>query len=479
MKFASHDLAREIPLLMHDDRQFPMDPERRAIARRIYSGIRDLPIISPHGHTNPVWFSENKSFPNPTELLITPDHYVFRMLMSQGIPLEEMGISTHKASSSADPKQVWRIFASHYYLFRGTPSRIWLDWIFFNVFGLKVLLNAGNADFYYETIDQKLRCDDFRPRALYERFNIEVLTTTEGPLDRLETHDVIRRSGWGGRILTAYRPDNVTDPESDGFADNLRAFGIVADEDLSTFDSYRRAHCKRRLFFKQHGATSTDHGHPDAFTADLSLDDTRSLYLKILNGNFAPSDARLFRGQMLTEMAGMSVEDGLVMQLHPGVSRNHNLEVYQKFGTDMGGDIPVAGEYVNNLKPLLNRWGNDPRLTFIVFTVDETTFSRELAPLAGHYPALRLGPPWWYLDSPAGMLRFRAAVTETAGFYNTVGFNDDTRAFLSIPARHDVARRADSTYLATLVGEHMLHEAEAHEVAHQLTYELVKSAYKL
>ncbi len=468
------------PLTLHPDRLFPADPATRAIARALYAGVKDLPIVSPHGHTDPAWFATNEPFPDPARLLIVPDHYVFRMLYSQGVALETLGIPTEDGSpTEQDPRTIWRTFAVHYHLFRGTPSRMWLDWVFAQVFGLKVRLEPATADFYYDTIDSALKTPAFRPRALFERFGIELIATTEGPLDPLNHHKAIRESGWSGRVVTAYRPDPVMDPEAPGFGVNLLHFGEVAGEDIATFAGYLRAHEKRRAHFREAGATSTDHGHPSAFTADLPRAEIEALYAKVLAGPVAPAEAELFRGHMLTEMARMSVEDGMVMQLHPGVFRSHNPSVLARFGRDKGADIPLAGEFVRGLKPLLDRFGNDPRLTLILFTLDEDVYSRELAPLAGHYPALRLGPPWWFHDSPEGMRRFREHVTETAGFYNTVGFNDDTRAFLSIPARHDVARRMDCAFLAQLVAEHRLEDEEAHEVARALAYDLVRQAYKL
>jgi glucuronate isomerase len=467
-------------LALHPDRLFPSDERTRAIARALYAPIKDLPIVSPHGHTDPAWFAYDAPFANPAELLIVPDHYVFRMLHSQGVTLEALGVPTVDGSATeTDPRTIWKILADHYYLFRGTPSRAWLDWVFAEVFGLDVLLEPATADLYYDTIDAALKTPAFRPRALFERFNIEVIATTESPLDPLVHHQAIRESGWAGRVVTAYRPDPVLDPEHGGFADNLRRFGELAGEDISTWAGYLRAHENRRAFFRAAGATSTDHGHPTAFTADLPRAEAEALYARVLAGPVSPADAELFRGQMLTEMARMSIEDGMVMQLHPGVHRNHNRSVLARFGRDKGADIPVAAEYVLNLKPLLDRFGTDPRLTLILFTLDEDTYSRELAPLAGHYPVLRLGPPWWFNDSPEGMRRFRERATETAGFYNTVGFNDDTRAFLSIPARHDVARRMDCAFLAQLVAEHRLPEDEAHQVARALAYDLVKAAYRL
>ncbi|MBW8744816.1 MAG: glucuronate isomerase [Sphingomonas sp.] len=467
-------------LALHPDRLFPADERTRSIARALYAPIKGLPIVSPHGHTDPAWFAYDQPFANPAELLIVPDHYVFRMLYSQGVRLEDLGVPTVDGSpTEQDPRKIWTIFADHYHLFRGTPSRAWLDWVFVEVFGLDVRLEPATATLYYETIEAALKTPAFRPRALFERFNIEVIATTESPLDGLEHHKAIRESGWKGRVVTAYRPDPVIDPETIGFADNLARFGEIAGEEVSTWDGYLRAHENRRAFFRAAGATSTDHGHPTAFTADLPRAECEALYAKVRAGNANFADAELFRGQMLTEMARMSIDDGMVMQLHPGAFRSHNPGVLARFGRDKGADVPMPTEYVRNLKPLLDRFGNDPRLTLILFTLDEDVYSRELAPLAGHYPVLRLGPPWWFHDSPEGMRRFRERATETAGFYNTVGFNDDTRAFLSIPARHDVARRMDCAFLARLVAEHRLEEDEAHEAARALTYDLVKAAYQL
>ena len=467
-------------LALHPDRLFPADERTRSIARALYAPIKDLPIVSPHGHTDPAWFAYDENFANPAELLIVPDHYVFRMLYSQGVRLEDLGVPTVDGSPTAtDPRKIWKIFADHFYLFRGTPSRAWLDWVFSEVFGLDVRLEPATADLYYDTIDAALKTPAFKPRALFERFNIEVIATTEGPLDPLEHHKAIRESGWKGKVVTAYRPDPVIDPDTIGFVDNLRRFGEMAGEDISTWAGYLRAHENRRAFFREAGATSTDHGHPSAFTCDLPRAECEALYAKVRSGEANFADAELFRGQMLTEMARMSIDDGMAMQLHPGAYRSHNPGVLARFGRDKGADIPMPTEFVRNLKPLLDRFGNDPRLTLILFTLDEDTYSRELAPLAGHYPVLRLGPPWWFHDSPEGMRRFRELATETGGFYNTVGFNDDTRAFLSIPARHDVARRMDCAFLARLVAEHRLEEDEAHEVARALTYDLVKAAYKL
>jgi glucuronate isomerase len=467
-------------MLIHEDRLFPADPSMRLVARRLYEEVRALPIISPHGHTDPRWYAENESFPDPARLFVVPDHYIFRMLYSQGVPLENLGVPTRDSSpTETDGRTIWRRFAERYYVFRGTPTRLWLDHAFATLFGLDRRLSAETADFYYDTITEALQTPEFRPRALFERFNIEVIATTESPLDQLSWHEMIRASNWKGRVITAYRPDPVVDPDFQGFVDNLVRFGEITGEDTTTWAGYLAAHRQRRAFFKSYGATSTDHGHPTARTADLPEPAADALFQRVRRGHPSTEDAELFRAQMLTEMARMSLDDGLVLQIHPGSLRNHNPALFARFGRDMGADIPTPTDYVRALKPLLDRFGNERDLTIIVFTLDETSYSRELAPLAGHYPALRLGPPWWFYDSPEGMRRFRELATETAGFYNTVGFNDDTRAFPSIPARHDVARRIDCGYLAELVVTHRLDEDEAHELAHDLAYGLAKKAYKL
>jgi glucuronate isomerase len=462
--------------LLHEDRMFPANGDTRRIARRLYKSIQHLPIVSPHGHTQAAWFARNEPFPDPVTLFVQPDHYVFRMLYSQGISLEELEIGNKPVK---DARKVWRIFASNYHLFRGTPSRLWLDYAFQSLFGMTSRLSAETADQYFDTIEAQLKQKEFLPRALFEKFRIEVLATTDSPLDSLADHQAIQESGWNGRIIPTFRPDSVVDPDFPGFTENVAALARLTGEDTASWRGYLRALAGRRQYFKSLGATATDHGHPTARTANLGESQAEWLFGKVLEGAADAEHKEQFRAQMLTEMARMSLEDGLVMQIHPGSVRNHNEQVRARYGRDMGADIPAATDYVHALKPLLDRFGNETMLTIILFTLDETTFGRELAPLAGHYPCLRLGPPWWFFDSPEGMRRFRELVTETAGFYNTVGFNDDTRAFLSIPARHDVARRSDASFLARMVAEHLLEEDEAAELAQELTVGLVRKAYKL
>ena len=400
-------------MLLHEDRLFPADPVIRALSRSLYASVRSLPIISPHGHTQATWFASNQPFPNPAKLFVTPDHYIYRMLYSQGVPMEDLEIGNDELNN---PERVWNIFASHYHLFRGTPTRIWLDFAFQEPFGLSERLCADNSDQYYEEISNKLKLPEFLPRALYDRFHIEVLATTDSPLDSLADHESIRNSGWQARIIPTFRPDPLVDPEYVGFADSIARLGTLTNQDTSNWSGYLNALRVTRERFKALGCTATDHGHPTAQTANLSVQQASELFNHVLVGTADSSEHESFRAQMLTEMARMSVEDGLVMQIHPGSVRNHNRTLYEKYGRDVGADIPRATNYVDALLPLLDRFGNEPNLTIILFTLDESTYSRELAPLAGHYPALRLGPPWWFHDSPEGMLRFRQHATETAVF---------------------------------------------------------------
>lgn len=465
--------------LLHPDRLFPADPTTRAIARALYAEIRDLPIISPHGHCEPSWFADNACFSDPTTLLIQPDHYVLRMLVSQGVTFEQLGLGPDGTAKQTDQRAVWHVFAQNYHLFRGTPTRLWLDYTFSELFGLDTPLSAATADTYYDHIATCLAQDAYRPRALFDRFGVEMLATTEGALDPLAHHAAIAQSGWSGNVITTYRPDEVTDPDKASFARSLDTFAQITGCDLDTWDSYLQAHRIRRAEFRRHGAIATDHGTPTPQTADLTRVDCEALYALVRKGPVSADQAELFRAQMLTEMAKMSVEDGMTMQIHPGSVRDYNPRVLSRFGNNMGYDIPGQVDFVTGLKPLLDAVGDVPGLKIVLFTLDETTYSRELAPLAGAYPSLFIGPAWWFFDSPDGIRRQRDAITETAGFYNTVGFNDDTRAFPSIPARHDMARRVDCAFLADRVADHRMTETEAHEVARALTVDLPRKAYRL
>ena len=468
------------PLVLDENRLFPSDPVQRGIAQRLYAEVKGLPIVSPHGHTDPRWFADDEPFRDPASLLIVPDHYVYRMLYSQGLSLESLGVPPLDGEPvEQDGRKIWRAFAQHWRLFRGTPTRTWFEHSLSTVFQVREQISEESADRIYDQIASVLSQPQGRPRALFERFNIEVLATTESPLDTLPHHAKLRASGWKGNVITTFRPDPVVDPDYEGFADNVAQLGAMTREDTARWSGYLAALRNRRAFFRSFGATATDHGHPTARTADLDASACEKLFARCLSGAASADERDLFRGQLLTEMARMSLDDGMTMQLHPGSCRNHNPGVFARFGRDKGADIPTRTEYVQALKPLLDKHGNDPRLTLILFTLDETVYSRELAPLAGHYPILKLGPPWWFFDSPEGMRFFRERATETAGFYNTAGFNDDTRAFPSIPARHDVARRMDCVFLARLVAEHRLHEDEARETALDLAVRLARKAYQL
>jgi len=462
--------------LLHPDRLLPADANTRNLARELYKAVCDLPLISPHGHTDPRWWGENTEFSDPAALFVTPDHYVTRMLISQGISFEALGIGS---KAERDPRKIWQTFAAHYHLFRGTPSRIWIDDALSRVFEVDVPLTAKTGNDIYDGIAERLAKPEFRPRGLYDQFGIEAIATTDGALDDLFWHAAAQKSDWQGKVVPTYRPDSVIDPDAPKFRSNLARFAEVSGYTTDTWEGYLDAHRARRAYFIRMGAKATDHGHPTPLTADLPASEARALYERARTGKLVAGEPELFRAQMLTEMARMSVADGLVMQLHSGAMRGHSSEVHQRYGPDRGFDIPVPVSFPVALRPLLEAVGMNPSFRLILFTLDETTYARELAPLAGAWPCLRLGPPWWFHDSFEGMRRFREMATETAGIYNTVGFNDDTRALCSIPARHDVARRVDSGWLAEMVVTHRLQETEAHEIAQLLAHGLAKEAYRL
>ena len=469
-----------------EDRYFDPDPTQRRIARELYESVADLPIISPHGHVDPRLFAdENATFGTPAELLIIPDHYIFRMLYSQGIPLEALGIFPSPSQGEGpgvrvetDHRKIWQIFADNFHLFRGTPTGAWLAHELHVVFGIEEKLTGETAQAIYDQIEAKLATPEFRPRALFERFNIEVLCTTDAATDPLRYHQAIRASGWKGDIRPTFRPDGVINLLTPGWRENIVALSEVSGITVHSYPTFIQALEERRAFFKRMGATATDHAARSAYTAELTPSDADAIFQRGLRGQATPEDAHRFTAHMIMESARMSIEDGLVMQFHVGAVRNHNRLIFDRFGPDKGADIPERSEFTHNLRPLLNKYGNDPRLTFIVFTLDESTYARELAPLAGHYPAMKLGPPWWFHDSINGMARYFDQVMETAGLYNTVGFNDDTRAFPSIPARHDLWRRVSANWVAGLVVRGLVDMDDAHEMVLDMAYRLAKRAYK-
>ncbi len=467
--------------ILSPDRFFDPDPAQRRVARELYEAIAGLPLICPHGHVDPAIFADpDYSFGSPAELLIIPDHYVTRMLYSLGIPLEALGVPRLDGGPvEQDHRKIWQTFAEHFHLFRGTPSGTWLAAELVEGFGVMEKLNGHTAQAIYDQIEARLAEPAFRPRALFERFNIETLCTTDAATDTLAQHQAMRASGWSGDIRPTFRPDAVVNLDAAGWRGNIDRLSQVSGIDVDSYSTFIQALEQRRAVFKQLGATATDHAAVTAHTERLSPENADVNFQLALQNRATAVDARRFTGHMLLEMARMSVEDGLVMQLHVGSVRNHNDGVYGRFGPDKGCDIPRSTDFVHDLQPLLNAWGNDQRLTLILFTLDETTYARELAPLAGHYPAVKLGPPWWFHDSFNGMRRYFDQVMETAGLYNTAGFNDDTRAYPSIPARHDLWRRASADWLAGLVVRHIVDEEDAHDMARELAYGLAKRAYKL
>lgn len=468
------------PLVLHADRFFDSDQAIRTVARALYDETRELALICPHGHVDPMVLAENAPFPEPASLLIIPDHYIFRMLYSRGVPLERLGLATRdRTPVEGDPRRVWQTFADHYYLFRGTPTGLWLDHELHELFDIRVKLDGETAQDIYDQIAERLASPEFRPRALFERFNIEVLATTDAASDPLDAHRSIQESGWRGRVIPTFRPDAVFRVATAEWRSALDALARAHGAGIGNYAAFVDALADRRAYFKTLGAAATDHAVVEPYTARLPETEAAAIFCRALEGRATAADQRAFEAHMLMEMARMSVEDGLVMQLHPGAARDHNGPIFERFGSDKGGDIPVATEYTRNLSALLNAYGNDPRFRLVLFTLDESTYARELAPLAGHYPAVRLGPPWWFHDSIEGMTRFRQQVTETAGIYNTAGFNDDTRAFCSIPARHDLARRVDANYLAGLVARHVVDLDDARRMARALAYELARDTYRL
>ncbi|MES2180294.1 MAG: glucuronate isomerase [Gemmatimonadota bacterium] len=470
------------PLTLHADRFFDSDPAIRRVARELYAETCDLPLICPHGHVDPSILATNNPFPEPTALLIIPDHYIFRMLYSRGVPMEDIGVPTRDGTAvESDPRVIWQRVADHWYLFRGTPSGAWLAHELYEVFGVRRRLDGENAQYIYDEIAEKLTSPEFLPRALFEQFKIEMLATTDFAADPLPHHQTIRASDWTfgkHRVVPSFRPDAVFRIALPTWNADVNALQSVSGMSINSAESLVAALADRRRYFKSFGATATDHGVLEPFTTELAPEEAERLFQLGKRGEATPADQRQFEGHMLMEMARMSVEDGLVMQLHPGSFRDHNAAMFARFGPDKGADIPIIAEFTRNLRPLLSRYGSDPRFSMVLFTLDESTYSRELAPLAGHYPAVRLGPPWWFHDSIEGMRRYREQVSETAGIYNTSGFNDDTRAFCSIPARHDLARRMDANWIAGLVARHLIEMDEAREIAHACAVDLVRETYR-
>lgn len=444
-------------------------------AEELYHRIKDDPIVSPHGHCDPSWFAKDTPFANAAELLVIPDHYVFRMLYSQGIPLANLGVG--EPGKAADPREVFRLFAKNWDLFLGTPSRVWVDYVLRNTLGISSTLSTETSDTIYDQIGDLLAQEDHRPRFLFDRFNIELLATTDSALDDLKDHVAIAKSDWGGRVIPTFRPDGILDGNDPEFLANLASLGEKTGQNVDSFSGYLSAIRARRAHFIANGATATDHGIEHVMTEWLSNPD--EVYQRLRLGQANDGDAVRFYGHMLIEMAQMSCDDGLVMQIHAGSRRNTNRDVMTAFGRDKGADIPIGIDWVKGLDALLNRVGNDTKLRILLFTLDETTYARELAPMAGHWPCLRIGPPWWFHDSPAGIARYFDQVVETAGYYNLAGFNDDTRAFLSIPARHDVWRQGVALHLSEQVSKGYFDMTDATKLAGLLATDLARKAYKL
>lgn len=466
-------------LELHPDRLLPPDPGTRAVARDLYTAVKDLPIISPHGHVPARLLADDEPFSDPASLLVTPDHYVTRLLHANGVSLDNLGVG-RGTLSEAESRAVWRLVCEHWPVFRGTPVRYWLESELSEIFGVTERPSAGNADAVYDRIASCLAREDFRPRALFERFGISVLATTDDPSDDLSAHAALDADpAWHARVTPTFRADRYVDPLHKDFQDAITALAKSSDTDTGDYEGYLTALRARRRYFLDHGAVSADHGHQDACAQELAPAEADRIYRSALAGEVTHFDAVAFRRHMLFEMARMSCEDGLVMTLHPGAYRNHHTASAVRYGPDTGSDIPTRTDYTTALRPLLERFGTHPGFHLVLFTLDETVWSREIAPLAGFYPSVYIGAPWWFLDAPDAIGRFRAAVTETAGFSRNSGFIDDTRAFCSIPARHDMSRRLNSAFLARLVCEHRMDEDEALDTARALVVDNPRKVFKL
>ncbi|HVX42825.1 MAG TPA: glucuronate isomerase [Mycobacteriales bacterium] len=469
-------MAASPTLSLHPDRLFPADPSTRTVARRLFAEVDGTPIVSPHGHVDAAVIADDTPFPDPATLFVVPDHYITRLLHAQGIALEDLGV----AGSPAEPREIWRKFCAHWKYFRATPSRYWLEGELVDVFGVDTAPSAETADALFDELDAKLRTAEFRPRALFEKFKLAALATTDDPADALAAHRKLTDDpSWSGRVVPTFRPDAYLDPSKPGWPERVTSLGAAANADVDTYDGYIEALQSRRAYFKENGATATDHGHLDAGSEPLELPEARRIFTAALTGTVAPDEATAFRRHMLSEMARMACDDGLVMQLHPCVLRDHHTETFEKLGPDTGHDIPLAAEFTRSLRPLLQRYGTHPNFRMVLFTTDEDVWAREIAPLAGFYPSLYVGAPWWYTDTPDAMRRFREAVTDTVGFYRTSGFIDDTRAFCSIPVRHDTARRVDAGHLARLVVEHRMTEEDAADTIRDLAYAVPHEVFRL
>ncbi len=472
-------MAATSELRLHPDRLLPSEPGLRSIAQQLYESVKDLPIISPHGHVPAHWLADDIAFHDPTSLLITPDHYVNRLLHAHGVELSALGVAQGALTEEAS-RDAFRILCSHWSAYRGTPVRFWLDAQLGEIFGVTERPSEKSADQIYDRIAGCLASPEFKPRALYEKFKIEVLATTDDPCDDLAAHQFLRDDEtWRGRVVPTFRPDKYLEPASPTWNADVDRLAEVAGVDTGDYAGYLTAMENRRQYFKDNGAVSADHSHFDAHTDTLEVAEAERIYDQARRGEVSEVEATALRRHLVSDMARMACDDGLVMTLHPGVRRNHHLATFERYGPDVGTDIPVQMEFTDALRPMLNRYGTHPNFQLVVFTLDETVFSREIGPLAGFYPSVFAGVPWWFIDAPEAIRRYRAAITESAGFAKTSGFIDDTRAFCSIPARHDMSRRLDAGFVAQLVAEHRLGEGEAIEVMHDLVVTNPRRAFKL
>jgi len=463
-------------LAPHPDRLLPADRGLRDLARSIYQQVAGAPIYSPHGHVDAAIIADNRPFGNPAELLITPDHYVTRLIHAYGIGLDQLGVNT----PSADPREIWRIFCAHWHIFAGTVVRYWFESEFFDVFGLTEQPSAENADDLYDQLSEKLAQPDFRPRELFDRFNIAVLATTDDPASDLSAHQLLAADpDFAGAVVPTFRADRYMSPDAKGWSAALNELAAVAGVDTGSYAGLVEALRNRRAYFKENGCTATDSGMADAYAIPLAGTEAERIHKAGLDGTITAAESASYRRNLLYQLAAMSAEDGLVMQLHADVVRNYDQASFEAYGPDTGHDLPGPATFTAGLRQVLNDFGRSDTFRLVLFTTDETSFSQQIAPLAGFYPSVYVGAPWWFIDTPAAIGRFRAAATDSAGFGKTSGFIDDTRAYCSIPARHDMSRRLDAGFLAGLVATHQLGEDEAHQIAGDLAGRIPINTFRL
>ncbi len=451
--------------ICHADRLFPADLSTRMLARRLYESVRGLPLVCSGVVADPSWFAENPALPDPAQVFVQSDRQVWAILRGHGVAPGQLGVADDGASIAGDPASVWKVFAANYHAFRGTPTRLWHDHAFSTLFGLNERLSADNSDRFYTRVAECLAKPEFRPRALFQRFNIELLSALATPFDSLDPY-LAARGSLKGRLVPTYCPDRLVDANNPGFITALDRFAELTSTDAWTWKGYLDAHRQRRAQFKSAGALAISQFALAARTADLPAEDAEKLFAKIVSRDFSPAEGDLFRAQMATEMARMSLDDGLVLQLHLDTPPVHDPE--QK--------VPPPMPSVDGLLPLLQRFRGEPGLRVVACQDGLSAQADELARLASEYACLFVSAGGSGGSEP--MRRFRAMSFQNAAFYKTLNALQGQR-FIALAALTDAIRRLDCAFLAEFVVAHRLDEDEAHAMAKDVAYGISKKVYHL